>query len=94
MIKLCRIAKASSKPFFILMDGQIYPEWIESLNSTLDDNRLLTLKNGERITFESRINFIFETDSLDYASPATISRLGIINLNGQTLDFEQIIQQK
>ena len=47
----------------------------------LDDNRLLTLPTGERLEYDSNVNFIFEARSLDFASPATISRLGLINMN-------------
>lgn len=42
------------------MDGDVDPEWIESLNSVLDDNHLLTMPNGERIKFGGNVNFIFE----------------------------------
>lgn len=65
---------------WIIFDGDVDPEWIESLNSVLDDNRLLTLPSGWRIQFGSNINFIFETHSLRHASPATVSRMGIILL--------------
>jgi len=44
-------------------DGDIDPEWVESLNSVLDDNHLLTMPNGERIKFGSNCNFVFETHS-------------------------------
>lgn len=63
---------------WILCDGDIDPEWVESLNSVLDDNRLLTIPNGERVQFNANINFIFETDSLQFASPATVSRLAML----------------
>ena len=65
---------------WIICDGDIDPEWIESLNSVLDDNRLLTMPSGERIQFGPNINFLFETHDLSCASPATISRMGMIFL--------------
>ena len=49
---------------WVICDGDVDPEWIESLNSVLDDNRLLTLPTGERISFGSNVNFIFETSDL------------------------------
>lgn len=52
------------------------PEWIESLNSVLDDNKLLTLPSGERIQFGPNVNFMFECHSLRFASPATGERSG------------------
>ena len=65
---------------WIVCDGDIDPEWIESLNSVLDDNRLLTMPSGERIQFGPNVNFLFETHDLSCASPATISRMGMIFL--------------
>ncbi len=65
---------------WIVCDGDVDPEWVESLNSVLDDNRLLTMPSGERIQFGPNINFLFETHDLSCASPATISRMGMIFL--------------
>jgi dynein heavy chain 2, cytosolic len=66
---------------WIVCDGDIDPEWIEALNSVLDDNRLLTMPHGERIQFAQNVNFIFECHSLTHASPATVSRCGVIYLS-------------
>ncbi|XP_054724974.1 LOW QUALITY PROTEIN: cytoplasmic dynein 2 heavy chain 1-like [Uloborus diversus] len=76
---------------WIVCDGDIDPEWIESLNSVLDDNRLLTMPSGERIRFGSQVNFIFETHDLSCASPATISRMGIIFLSNEDVNVRSLV---
>jgi dynein heavy chain 2 len=77
---------------WVICDGDIDPEWVESLNSVLDDNRLLTMPNGERVQFGANVNFIFETDHLRFASPATISRLTMIFLSEEDVDVRPLIQ--
>ena len=72
---------------WIICDGDIDPERIESLNSVLDDNHLLTLPTGERISFGNNVNFIFETNDLSFASPATVSRMGMIFLNTEDISI-------
>ncbi|GFW42309.1 cytoplasmic dynein 2 heavy chain 1 [Trichonephila clavipes] len=76
---------------WIICDGDIDPEWIESLNSVLDDNRLLTMPSGERIQFGSNVNFLFETHDLSCASPATISRMGIIFLSNEDVNVKSLV---
>lgn len=70
---------------WIICDGDVDPEWIEALNSVLDDNKLLTLPSGWRIQFGNNVNFIFETHDLSNASPATISRMGIVKFSTEDL---------
>ncbi|XP_063807614.1 cytoplasmic dynein 2 heavy chain 1 isoform X2 [Pseudophryne corroboree] len=77
---------------WIICDGDIDPEWIESLNSVLDDNRLLTMPSGERIQFGPNVNFVFETHDLSSASPATISRMGMIFLSDENTDLNSLIR--
>jgi dynein heavy chain 2 len=76
---------------WIVCDGDIDPEWVESLNSVLDDNRLLTMPSGDRIQFGPNVNFVFETDDLSCASPATISRMGMIFLSDEDTDIKAIV---
>ena len=86
-----RAVKESNETIcWIICDGDIDPEWIESLNSVLDDNRLLTLPNGERIAFGSNVNFIFETNDMKFASPATVTRLGMIFLSEEDVDVGRV----
>lgn len=67
-----------SKRIWIVFDGDIDPEWAENLNSVLDDNKLLTLPNGERIELAPNLRILFEVDSLKYTTLATISRCGMV----------------
>ena len=54
--------------------------------------RLLTLPSGWRIQFGPNVNFIFETHDLSYASPATISRMGMIFLSDEDTDIKAIVE--
>ncbi|KAK9451852.1 dynein heavy chain, N-terminal region 1-domain-containing protein [Limtongia smithiae] len=66
------------KRYWIIFDGDIDPEWAENLNSVLDDNKILTLPTGEKLSLTPNIRIFFEVSELKYATLATISRCGII----------------
>lgn len=51
------------------------------MNSVMDDNRILTLANNERIPLKAHMRMIFEIRDLRFASPATVSRAGILYLS-------------
>ena len=63
------------------MDGDIDPEWIESLNTVMDDNKVLTLVSNDRIPMSKEMRMIFEISNLINATPATVSRGGVLYIN-------------
>jgi dynein heavy chain len=73
---------------WIIFDGDVDAIWVENMNSVMDDNRILTLTNGDRITLQKRTVMLFEVFDLQYASPATISRCGMVYVDPKNLGYE------
>ncbi|XP_026133128.1 dynein axonemal heavy chain 9 [Carassius auratus] len=74
-------------PKWIVLDGDIDPMWIESLNTVMDDNKVLTLASNERIPLNPSMRLVFEISHLRTATPATVSRAGILYINPADLGW-------
>ena len=74
-----------AKRHWIVFDGDVDPEWVENLNSVLDDNKLLTLPNGERLNLPPNVRIMFEVENLKYATLATVSRCGMVWFSEDTV---------
>ena len=72
MREVCSDEAPSEK--WLLLDGPVDTLWIESMNTVLDDNKLLTLINGERIAMPPQVSLLFEVEDLSVASPVSWPR--------------------
>ena len=68
-------------PKWLMLDGDLDANWIESMNSVMDDNRMLTLASNERIPLKGHMRMVFEIRDLKHATPATVSRAGILYIS-------------
>ena len=92
--QLWRKANKDKKNFtWLVLDGPVDAIWIENMNTVMDDNRLLTLANNDRIPMlRPNVTLHFEVEDLRNASPATVSRAGIIYISEADLGWKPYIK--
>lgn len=83
---------AAAQKTWVVLDGPIDSAWVENLNTVLDDTRTLCLASGERMQLSARrLNVVFEVDGLSAASPATVSRCGMVFVAEEMLTWREVV---
>lgn len=80
----------TNKHQWIVLDGDIDAEWIESMNTVMDDNKMLTLASNERIPLSASMRLLLEINHMNHCSPATVSRGGVIYVNADDVGWKPV----
>ena len=65
---------------------------LQSMNTVMDDNKMLTLASNERIPLTPSMRLLLEINHMNHCSPATVSRGGVIFVNAEDIGWKPVRQ--
>ncbi|BFZ10052.1 hypothetical protein BsWGS_13093 [Bradybaena similaris] len=85
-----RKANRNRSTTWLSLDGVLSPSWTDNFSNILSGEKVLHLKNGDKLFLSDRVKLLFETDDLTRASPSAVSSCGILYIDRDVVGWKPI----